>query len=311
MAGSSDRPIAVYGALAGNFAIAVSKFVAAAFTGSSAMISEGIHSLVDSGNQGLLLIGIRMSKRAPDKTHPFGYGKELYFWGLVVALVLFGAGGGISFYEGITHLQHPSEIRDPIWNYVVLGLGLVFEGIALALAYRELLAEKDPEAGILRAVIDSKDPAIFVVLFEDFAAILGLLVALAGVFLSTRLQNPVYDALSSMVIGLILAVVALFLAYETRKLLIGESAERDKVRSIRQLAVSDPDIDEVRGPLTMHFGPDELLVNLDVQFRAGLSSDEVTAAIDRIEDAIQARHPDVRRIFIEADAIARSAHPAG
>lgn len=275
------------------------------------MISEGIHSLVDSGNQGLLLIGIRMSKRAPDKTHPFGYGKELYFWGLVVALVLFGAGGGISFYEGITHLQHPSEIRDPIWNYVVLGLGLVFEGIALALAYRELLAEKDPEAGILRAVIDSKDPAIFVVLFEDFAAILGLLVALAGVFLSTRLQNPVYDALSSMVIGLILAVVALFLAYETRKLLIGESAERDKVRSIRQLAVSDPDIDEVRGPLTMHFGPDELLVNLDVQFRAGLSSDEVTAAIDRIEDAIQARHPDVRRIFIEADAIARSAHPAG
>jgi cation diffusion facilitator family transporter len=298
------RPLAVYAAMVANFLIAVTKFVAAAFTGSSAMISEGIHSLADTGNQALLLLGVRNSQRPANETHPFGQGKELYFWGLVVAMVLFGLGGGMSLYEGITHLQHPSELTDPTWNYVVLGIAFVFEGASWGFAMHEFLPSKEPGQSVWQALRASKDPTIFVVVFEDSAALLGLLFAMGGVFLSHQLQSPAYDGIASILIGLLLSVVAIYLAYETRSLLIGESADSDLVRSVQALAAADPDVIRARPPLTMHFGPNEILINMDLQFAQGLSGDQLVAALDRVEKKIRVKHPQVSHVFIEAGAVA-------
>jgi cation diffusion facilitator family transporter len=297
------RPLAVYAAMVANFLIAVTKFIAATFTGSSAMISEGIHSLADTGNQALLLLGVRNSQRPANATHPFGQGKELYFWGLVVAMVLFGVGGGMSIYEGISHLQHPSELTDPTWNYVVLGIALVFEGISWGFAMHEFLPSKEPEQTLWQALRASKDPTIFVVVFEDSAALLGLLFAMGGVFLSHQLQAPAYDGIASILIGLLLSVVAIYLAYETRSLLIGESADSDLVRSVQSLAEADPDVVTAGPPLTMHFGPDEILINMDLQFARGLSGDELVSALNRVERQIRERHPQVSHVFIEAGSV--------
>lgn len=307
MSSSSDKkPIAVYGAIAANFAIAVTKFIAAFSTGSSAMLSEGIHSVVDTGNQSLLLLGINLSKRSPDKTHPFGYGKELYFWSLIVAIILFGVGGGMSFYEGISHIQHPSELGDPLWNYAVLGIAVVFESVAFAIALRELLHKKDDES-LWHAIKESKDPAIFVVLFEDAAALAGLVVAFLGVYLGHRFNNPLFDGAASLVIGLILASVAVFLAYESRGLLLGESMEAESVQDIRDIVSRDEMIEEVYRLLSMHFGPEEVLLNIEVKFRQGLASDELSATVDRIEKSVTEKHPEVRNVFIEAESLAKSA----
>lgn len=299
---SSKKPVTVYGAMAANFAIAVIKFIAAFFTGSSAMLSEGIHSLVDTGNQVLLLLGIRLSKKPADEKHPFGYGKEVYFWGLIVAILLFGIGGGMSIYEGIMHMQHPHAIGNPIWNYVVLGLAAVFEGSAFSIALAELLIRKDDEEGFWEAVRSSKDPAIFVVLAEDAAALTGLAVAALGVYLGHKYNNPYIDAIASIIIGFILAGVAFLLAYESRDLLIGESIRHGTLKSIDRLVHANPAVEKARRPLTMHFGPNEVLLNLDVQFKKQLSSSEIAAAVDRLEDSIRKKHPEIKRIFIEAEA---------
>jgi cation diffusion facilitator family transporter len=303
--GSNEkRPLAVYAAMVANFLIAVTKFIAAVLTGSSAMISEGIHSLADTGNQALLLLGVRNSRQPANETHPFGQGKELYFWGLIVAMVLFGLGGGMSIYEGISHLQHPSELTDPTWNYVVLGIAFLFEGISWGFAMHEFLPSKEPGQSLWQALRASKDPTIFVVVFEDSAALLGLLFALGGVFLSHQFQAPAYDGIASIFIGLLLSVVAVYLAYETRSLLIGESADSDLVRSVHSLAEADRDVVKARTPLTMHFGPDEILINMDLQFAEGLSGDELVTAINRVEKQIRKRHPQVSHVFIEAGAVA-------
>lgn len=303
---SGKKPIAVYGAIAANFAIAVTKFIAAFSTGSSAMLSEGIHSVVDTGNQSLLLLGINLSKRSPDKRHPFGYGKELYFWSLIVAIILFGVGGGMSFYEGISHIQHPSELGDPLWNYVVLAIAAVFESVAFTIALKELLGKKEDES-MWRAIRDSKDPSIFVVLFEDAAALAGLVVAALGVYLGHRFNNPLFDGLASLVIGVILASVAVFLAYESRGLLLGESMESESVQDIRKIVSRDEMIDEVYRLLSMHFGPEEVLLNIEVRFRPGLSAKDLSATVDRIEKSITKKHPEVRNVFIEAESLAESA----
>ncbi|MGD1994190.1 MAG: cation diffusion facilitator family transporter, partial [Anaerolineae bacterium] len=228
--GSSAKPVTIYAAIAANFLIAVSKFIVAGITGSSAMLSEGIHSVADTGNQALLLLGIRLSKRPSDADHPFGHGKELYFWSLIVAIVLFGVGGGISLYEGIIHLQHPAELGDPTWNYVVLGMATVFESFAFVIAFRELVRAAGQKS-MWQAVRESKDPTIFVVLFEDAAALAGLIVAFLGVFLGHQLDMPILDAISSLVIAVILMSVAAFLAYESRLLLLGEAADPEIVQS--------------------------------------------------------------------------------
>jgi cation diffusion facilitator family transporter len=300
--GSSKKPTTVYAAIGANFLIAVSKFIVAGITGSSAMLSEGIHSVADTGNQALLLLGIRLSKRPATADHPFGYGKELYFWSLIVAIVLFGVGGGISLYEGIIHLQHPAELSDPRWNYIVLALAAVFESIAFTIAFREL-AQAAGERNMWQAARLSKDPTIFVVLFEDAAALAGLVVAFFGVYLSHQLEMPVWDAISSLVIAVILMSVAVFLAYESRMLLLGEAADPEIVKSIEAIVSQEGDIREVMRPMTMHMGPAEVLLNMGLTFRPGLSTSQITDAIDRIEKRIQDAHPQIKRIFLEAEAL--------
>ena len=302
---SEQKPIAVYGAMAANFLIAVTKFTAALFTGSSSMFSEGIHSVADTGNQGLLLLGSHRSAKPPDHTHPFGYGQELYFWSLVVAIILFGLGGGMSIYEGIIHILHSRTLEDPLWNYLTLGLAFLFEGASFILALRELLRTKGEES-IWQAVHASKDPTIFVVFFEDFAAIVGLVLAFLGVFLSHRFNSPRLDGVASILIGLLLAVVSMVLAYESKGLLLGESANRRTVRHIYEIVNSDEDVRQARQPLTMHFGPNEVLLNLDVQFRSKLSGTELTAAINRLERKIRAAYPEIKRIFVEAQSLVQS-----
>ena len=295
---------AIYAAIIGNFAIAVTKFSAAAFTGSSAMISEGIHSIVDTGNGGLLLLGVHKSKKPPDEDHPFGYGKELYFWALIVALVIFAVGGGVSAYEGVLHILHPAPLSDPFWNYVVLALAIVFESIVMVIAVKAFIKIKG-DRHWWSAIRTSKDPSHFTVLFEDTAALLGLVVAIAGVFLAHRLNNPYFDGAASIVIGMILMAVAGLLAYETKGLLIGEGADRETREDIRRIVESDPSVEGVNRILTMHFGPDTVLVVMDLSFRNILSAVELDESIGRIEANISNRHEKIKHIFIEADSLAR------
>jgi cation diffusion facilitator family transporter len=293
---------AIYAAIAANVAIAASKFVAAAFTGSAAMVAEGVHSLVDTGNGALLLLGRRLSRKPADAAHPFGYGKELYFWTLIVAIEIFGIGGGVSIYEGILHLWHPVRFENPIWNYAVLGFAFVAEGISFMVATKAFLAEKG-ELSVWRAVRDSKDPTTFAVLFEDGAAMLGLVAAFVGVFLADRLDNPYFDAGASIVIGLILATVAVLLAYESKGLLVGEAVDPDMLRDIRRLTQSEPGVLSVGRAMTMHFGPDTILLAMDVRFRPDIPASEVERTVDRVEKKIRDRHPEVKHIFIEADSL--------
>ncbi|MFY9826785.1 MAG: cation diffusion facilitator family transporter [Thermoanaerobaculia bacterium] len=297
-----DRHLAIYGALAANLVIAVTKFVAAGFTGSSAMLSEGIHSLVDTGNEILLLLGLRKSRKPADVGHPFGHGKELYFWSLIVAVALFGVGGGMSVYEGIIHLLNPHPLKDLAWSYGVLGCAFVSEGVSWVLSVRPLLPDIRKD-GLWKAVRTSKDPSVLTVLFEDSAALAGLLVAFGGVALGQWLGTPYADGIASVVIGLLLAGVALFLVYQSKRLLLGESADPEVVEDIRALARAIPAVVKVQPPLTMHLGPDEVLLNLEIDFRPDVTAAQITAAIERLEHDVRERHPEIGRIFIEAKSL--------
>jgi cation diffusion facilitator family transporter len=300
----------VLGAIVANLFITVSKFIVAGFTGSSAMISEGIHSAADTGNQLLLLLGIRESKKPADELHPFGRGKELYFWSLIVALILFGLGGGMSIYEGITHIEHPSELSDPTWNYVVLAIALIAESISQAIVIREFLHQKREDESVWESILTSKDPTVFVVLFENAAALAGIIVAGVGIFLAHQFQNPVIDGVASIIIGVILAIVALFLARESRALLIGERADHEIVEAILKLVEEDEAVVAAGKPLTMHFGPDDILLNLSVQFNQQLTVQEMTQSIYRIENAIMKDYPIVKKIFLEAASLTSNAETA-
>ncbi|TPE43381.1 cation diffusion facilitator family transporter [Pontibacter mangrovi] len=292
----------LYGALVANLAIAVMKFIAAAISGSSAMLSEGIHSMVDTGNSLLLLFGLKKSQKPADASHPFGHGKELYFWSLIVAILIFAVGGGMSMYEGIAHLRHPEQIEDPTLSYIVLIGAMVFEGAAWIVAYKNFQKGRI-EKNFLKALRASKDPATFTVLFEDSAALTGLVVALAGVFLSTHTGDPLYDGLASVIIGLILASVSVLLVIESKGLLIGEGANRMTVESISRIATDDPAVERIAPPLTMHMGPYEILLAIEVQFRDELTASEVEMAVARLEKSVFEQHPEVKRIFIEAKSI--------
>ena len=300
---ASGSKTAVYAAVAGNLAIAIMKFVAAALTGSSAMLSEGIHSLVDTGNGGLLLLGINRSKKPADAMHPFGYGKELYFWSLIVAVLIFGIGGGISIYEGVMHIIHPAPLEDPTWSYVVLVLAMVFEGIVFVIALREFKTFVKKDENILQAIKRSKDPTTFTVLFEDSAALLGLVVAFIGIFLAHYFNAPFLDGAASVLIGVILASVAVFLAYESKGLLVGEGADAATLENIRKLAEAETGVKKVVNPLTMHFGPHTILLTVDIEFDEKLSAAEVEEAIDRLEKSIRGKYPDIKHIYIEAGAV--------
>jgi len=296
----------VVAAIGANLAIAATKLAAASVTGSSAMLSEAIHSLVDTGNGILLLVGMRAARRPADEDHPFGHGKELYFWTLIVAILIFAVGGGMSFYEGITHLQHPAPLENAFWNYLVLGFALLFESASWTVAWREFRHTRG-ERSIFGALHQSKDPSLFTVVLEDTAALLGLVVAFVGVLLGHLLENPYLDGTASIVIGLILATVAVFLTYESRGLLLGESAEPAVVAGISALVLADGDVLEVARLLTMHMGPREVLLNLKLVFRPHLSVEDIAGVVDRLEARIRDRFPEVWRIYIEVGLPAEAA----
>lgn len=303
-----SRRTVVYAAISANVAIAATKFAAAAVTGSSAMRAEAIHSLVDTGNGVLLLIGLHRSRRPADREHPFGHGLELYFWSFLAAIFIFAVGGGMSLYEGIVHLRRPASIGSAFWGYLVIGAAALFEGTSWSFALRGLRSVSKGR-GVWSTIRRSKDPSRFLVLFEDSAALAGLAVAAAGLWLSERTGDARWDGVASLVIGAILCTVALFLALDSRKLLIGETADPAVVRSIRKIVESDPATVRSGKPLTMHLGPKGVLVNLDVQFRPGLSAGELEKAIERLEGRIRKAHPEVERIFLEARSLGGA--PAG
>ena len=290
----------IIAALIGNALISVTKFSAAFITGSSAMLSEGIHSLVDTGNQILLLHGIKQSAKPADENFPFGHGKEIYFWSFIVAILIFALGGGISIYEGIQHVLHPVEMKNPMLNYIVLGLAMLFEGAAWFYALREFSRAKG-KWGYIEAVKRAKDPSVFVVLFEDSAAMLGLLVALVGIALSQYTGYVYFDGIASILIGFILIGTAIWLAYETKGLLIGESANQPVVKGIRDILQSSNVIDQVNEVLTLHMGPNFILANLSVDFKDSITAEEVERTIATLSESIKQQYPDVKRIFIEAE----------
>ena len=298
---AAESRTAVIAAIAGNAVIAAIKFVAAAMTGSSAMISEGIHSVVDTGNGGLLFHGLRRGARPADTAHPFGHGMELYFWSLIVAVSIFGIGGGMSIYEGITHIQHPATLENPLINYIVLAAAMVFESISFSVAWRAFRTHKKGKK-TLTAIRHGKDPSLFTVLFEDTAALLGLVVAFLGVLLSHVLHAPVLDGVASVVIGVILVCAALWLARESRSLLVGEAADPELVAAVREIALADPAVVGLGAVLTMQLGPEEVLLNIEVQFAPGSTVETIQAAIRRIEEHIKGPYPQVSRIFVEVAA---------
>ncbi len=259
----AESRFVVYGAIVANVSIAITKFIVAGMTGSSAMLSEAVHSTVDTGNGVLLLIGIKRSERAADADHPFGYGKEVYFWSLIVAILIFGIGGGISAYEGIVHIRNPEPLTDPHWNYIVLGLAAVFEGISFAIAMRTVNQTKGRRS-FWRALHASKDPSTFTVVAEDAAALIGLVIAAGGIFASHYLNMPVLDGVASIVIGILLAGVAVALIYESRGLLIGEGLDPVTAKAIREMAQQDDAVVSAALPLSMYLGPEEVLLVLDV-----------------------------------------------
>lgn len=291
----------IYAALVGNGLIAITKFFAASITGSSAMLSEGIHSTVDTGNQGLLLYGLWKAKKPADESHPFGYGAELYFWAFVVAILIFAIGAGISIYEGIHKVLDPHPIVDPTINYIVLGLAMIFEGVAWWIAFKEFATTKGKK-GWLQAVQDSKDPSVFTVLFEDSAAMAGLIIAFVGIYCAQVFDIPELDGVASIGIGLILAITAAVLAYETKGLLIGEAADPEVVKVISNIVEATPVVDSLNEIRTLHRGPNDVLLALSLDFENNLTAGKVEDAIHDLETVIKQRFPVVKRLYIEVQS---------
>ena len=269
-------------------------------THSAAMLSEGIHSLVDTGNQVLLLHGLRKARQPADEKFPFGHGKEVYFWSFVVALSIFGVGAGVSIYHGIERLQSPHPVENVRINYIVLGLAMLFEGAAWAFALKEFRAAKG-KLGYIAAVREGKDPTLFVVLFEDSAAMLGLIVAFLGIYLGELTGNSYWDGIASIVIGVILALTAVWLAVETKSLLIGESAQPHVVAGVRRIADTLPSIQFVNEVLTLQMGPNYILANVSVEFEDSARADDIEDAIARMTQLIRSEFPNVKRVFVEAE----------
>ena len=297
---ASNSKAVILAALVGNALIAVTKFAAATITGSSAMLSEGIHSVVDTGNQVLLLWGLKQARRPPDEKYPFGHGKEIYFWSFVVAILIFSVGAGVSVYEGVHQIMAPEPIENAYVNYIVLALAMVFEGAAWYFALTEFRKVKG-KWGFIEAVHRGKDPSMFVVLFEDSAAMLGLLLAFSGVLLAQVTGIVIFDGVASILIGLILAGTAIWLAYETKSLLIGERANEHVIADIRQIVLNHAEVNHVNEALTMHMGPDFILLNLSVDFNDDAAAPDIELAVAEIDAKIKQAYPEVQRIFIEAE----------
>jgi cation diffusion facilitator family transporter len=292
----------VYAALVGNLFIASIKFGGAVYTGSSAMLSEAVHSLVDTGNEALLLYGMHRARLPADDAYPFGHGKEIYFWSFIVALLVFALGAGVSMYEGIQQLRRPTLLEDSTVNYIILGLAFLFEGGSWGIALREFRSAKG-RFGYIESVERGKDPTTFTVLFEDSAALLGIAVAFAGILLTDLTANPYFDGAASVIIGLILGATALWLARETKGLLIGESANREVVEGIRALVRQEPEVDRVNEILTMHMGPNFILVNISLHVAQEADRSRVHHLFDNIDRRIKAQYSNVQRVFIESETV--------
>ena len=265
------------------------------------MIAEAIHSLVDTGNQLLLLLGIRRSKKPADERHPFGYGKELYFWSLIVSVLLFGLGAGISIYEGVKHILEPHPITEIKATAFVLAIAFFAEGFSLLTALRELSRE-EPGRGFWEAMQKSKNPAVFVVVAEDSAALIGIVLAALGVGLGYVLENPIIDGVATILIGVVLGTVAVFLVYESKKLLVGEGADQEVLDGLKEILAADESIERFNPPFTMHLAPKEILLTLEVDFRDDLSADGVEEATNTLERKIRNEYPEMKRIFVEAES---------
>jgi len=300
MAGESRR--AVIAALAGNLAIAVTKFIAAALTKSSAMLAEAIHSLVDTGNGGLLLMGVEKSKEPPDPEHPFGHGRELYFWALIVGILIFGIGGGMSILEGVLHILNPHPAEDLWWNYATLAIAAIFEGTSWLYGWKAFRAERR-NRGIVETIHVSKDPTSFSVLLEDSAALIGLLFAFSGIFFAHLLDNPALDGIASIVIGLLLCLVAIVMVYESKGLLIGEGVDKQTLQKLRALIEQDPSVEHLNRLLTLYLGPSDILLTIELRFRESGSSLDVRRAVERLTKKIQECNPAFRRIFFGAETL--------
>jgi cation diffusion facilitator family transporter len=296
-AGAGSRTV-IYAALAGNLLVALTKFAAAWWTGSSAMLSEGVHSVVDTSNQILLLYGIRRSTKPRDEDHPLGYGRELYFWSFIVALLIFSLGAGVSFFEGLSHVRNPVPITDPIVNYIVLGISFLFEGATLLIALKEFNKTRG-SLGYIGAVEESKDPPSFLVLFEDSAALIGIAIAFMGTAAAQVFAMPVLDGVASLGISLVLAVTATFLARESKSLLIGEGARARTMRSIREIATAQPGVERVNDLVTVHLAPQQVVAALSLEFKDEMTTPQIENAVAAIESRICKQNPEVYTIFIK------------
>ena len=285
-----------------NLAIVIAKMVAAAATGSSAMLSEGIHSLVDLGNGGLLLLGLQLSRRPADELHPFGYGRELYFWTMVVALAVFALGGGVSVYEGILHLLRPHPLEHLTTTYIVLGCSVAFEGSSLIIALIEF-RRTNPGLSLLQSLRKSRDPASFTVLFEDSAAVTGIGIAVLATWFGQRLHVLWLDGAASIVIGILLMSVATLLGAKTKTLLVGEGLERQSLRTICEMTAEIPGIERCGYPFTTFFGPQEALLAMSLQFARGTNSRQVELSVDEIEERLRQRFPEIMHVFLEVDSV--------
>ncbi|NNE23722.1 MAG: cation transporter [Rhizobiales bacterium] len=302
MASGSSKKV-IYAALVGNALIAVTKFAASAYTGSSAMLSEAIHSVVDTSNQVLLLYGLRQARRPADSSHPFGYGRELYFWAFVVALIIFSVGSGVSLYEGINKVLHPHEVSNPHINYIVLGVSMLFEAFPLTIAFKEFNKRRG-DTPMIAAIRQSKDPALFTVLFEDIAAMSGLAIAFVGLLLAEHLNLPWMDGAASIGIGILLAGVAILLCYETKALIIGEAASQDVIDGVHTITSSNAAVMVINELRTMHMGPNDILLALSLDVDNDLPAGDIEEAIYNIELAIKAKYPDITQTFIEVQSAA-------
>lgn len=299
----------IYAAILANVAIAIGKFIAATLTGSSAMFAEAFHSTADSGNELLLLIGIKRSSRPPDALHPYGHGKVLYFYSLLVAVYIFGIGGGLAVHEGISHLRHPQLPSHSGWNYAVLAFAAAFDFYSWLISYRELRSRKAPNESTWDEIVGGKDPTVFTVFLEDSAGLLGAFVAFLAIFLGRIFNNPYLDPAASILIGLVLAVIAVFLGRESGALLVGERTSRARIRRVNEIIRADPAVEQVGDLLTMQLGPEQVLLTVNIQFRRGLTLEQLEEAIEHIEARIRREEPTIERIFIEAESFKRTGNP--
>jgi cation diffusion facilitator family transporter len=299
----SGSKLVILAALTANALITAIKYIVALITKSSAMLAEAVHSTADTGNQVLLLLGLKRSRKPPDTAHPFGYGQEQYFWSFVVANMLFFVGAVVSVYEGIHKLQDPHPIERPWLIYAILIVAAAIESVALIFAIRELNQTRRPGTGLLKAVQETKDTSVAVVFFEDTAALLGLSIAFVGVLLAQLTGMMIFDGIASILIGVLLAAVAFVLAHETKELLIGEAASPENVAAIRQAAANTPGVKAVGSVLTMHLGPRRILINMNVDFEDRLRAEELEDVVDKMEENIRQAVPAADKIFIEADDV--------